>query len=173
MRFLLIIVLFLIPLKTFSQINIVYLDVQFIIDNSDIGKFYKTKMEKISNKNNNELNSDKTIIKNKETELNNQKNILSENEIKNKVDELNKLINSYQLKRSNLKKEFLKQKNEYSSKILQILNPILTEYAKNNNITLVLEKKNILLGEKSSDITNQILDKVNQQTKENNLLNEN
>ena len=30
--------------------NIVYLDVQFIIDNSDLGKFYKSKIIKIQNK---------------------------------------------------------------------------------------------------------------------------
>ena len=173
MRFLLVILFFLIPINSFSQNNIVYLDVQFIIDNSDIGKFYKTKMDEISNKNINQLTSDKTLIKKMETDLNNQKNILSEKEIKNKVEELNKLINSYQSKRSKQKKEFLYKKNEYSSKILQILNPIISEYADNNNISLVLKKKNILLGQKSLDITNLILDKINQETKNKNLLNEN
>ena len=173
MRFLLVILFFLIPINSFSQNNIVYLDIQFIIDNSDIGKFYKTKMDEISNKNINQLTSDKTLIKKMETDLNNQKNILSEKEIKNKVEELNKLINSYQSKRSKQKKEFLYKKNEYSSKILQILNPIISEYADNNNISLVLKKKNILLGQKSLDITNLILDKINQETKNENLLNEN
>ena len=173
MRFLLVILFFLIPINSFSQNNIVYLDIQFIIDNSDIGKFYKTKMDEISNKNINQLTSDKTLIKKMETDLNNQKNILSEKEIKNKVEELNKLINSYQSKRSKQKKEFLYKKNEYSSKILQILNPIISEYADNNNISLVLKKKNILLGQKSLDITNLILDKINQETKNKNLLNEN
>ena len=173
MRFLLVILFFLIPINSFSQNNIVYLDIQFIIDNSDIGKFYKTKMDEISNKNINQLTSDKTLIKKMETDLNNQKNILSEKEIKNKVEDLNKLINSYQSKRSKQKKEFLYKKNEYSSKILQILNPIISEYADNNNISLVLKKKNILLGQKSLDITNLILDKINQETKNKNLLNEN
>ncbi len=173
MRFLLVILFFLIPINSFSQNNIVYLDIQFIIDNSDIGKFYKTKMDEISNKNINQLTSDKTLIKKMETDLNNQKNILSEKEIKNKVEELNKLINSYQSKRSKQKKEFLYKKNEYSSKILQILNPIISEYADNNNISLVLKKKNILLGQKSLDITNLILDKINQETKNKNLVNEN
>ena len=173
MRFLLVILFFLIPINSFSQNNIVYLDVQFIIDNSDIGKFYKTKMDEISNKNINQLTSDKTLIKKMETDLNNQKNILSEKEIKNKVEELNKLINSYQSKRSKQKKEFLYKKNEYSSKILQILNPIISEYADSNNISLVLKKKNILLGQKSLDITNLILDKINQETKNKNLVNEN
>ena len=35
----------------FIQKNIVYLDVQFIIDNSNLGKFYKNKIKKIKNKN--------------------------------------------------------------------------------------------------------------------------
>ena len=42
-----------------------------------------------------------------------------------------------------------------------------------NNIILVVEKKNILIGIKSLDITSEILNMINEETKKNNLLNEN
>ena len=34
----------------FASNNIVYLDVQFIIDNSDLGKFYKNKLKMLKTK---------------------------------------------------------------------------------------------------------------------------
>ena len=73
----------------------------------------------------------------------------------------------------NIQKIFLKKKKNYSVKILKILNPIITNYVEINNIDLVIEKKNILVGIKSLDITSNILEILNQKTKEKNLLNEN
>ena len=53
------------------------------------------------------------------------------------------------------------------------MNPLLTKYVEKNNILLVLEKKNILVGIKTLDITNDILKILNQETKTKNLINEN
>ena len=49
---------------------------------------------------------------------------------------------------------------------LKILNPLLTNYVENNNINLVVEKKNILVGIKTLDITDNILSILNNKTKE-------
>ena len=49
-------------------------------------------------------------------------------------------------------------KKDYSKNILKVLNPLLTKYVEKNNIILVVEKKNILIGVKSLDITQNILE---------------
>ena len=54
-----------------------------------------------------------------------------------------------------------------------MINPILTNYAEQNNINYVLEKKNVLVGMKSLDITTQVLNKLNEYTEKQNLINEN
>ena len=51
MKKILILILFLLVTNNASSSNIVYLDVQFIIDNSDIGIFYKNKIKKIQENN--------------------------------------------------------------------------------------------------------------------------
>ena len=56
---------------------------------------------------------------------------------------------------------------------LKILNPLLTKYVENNNITLVIEKKNVLVGIKTLDITKNILKILNDEVKKNKLLDEN
>ena len=78
--------------KVFSETNINYLDVQFIIDNSNLGKLYKSEIKKIQDKNKTTIINKEQIIKKKETEFNNQKNILNQDEIKKKLNEINLLI---------------------------------------------------------------------------------
>lgn len=158
---------------SFAENKIVYLDVQFVIDNSELGKFYKKKIKKIKDKNKTELKKDETIIKKKENEIKNQKNILSKEEINNRVKDLNELLKKYQIKISDNNKIILDEKRKYSSKILKTLNPIVASYVNKNNITLVIDKKNVLIGVKSLDITDKIIQILNAQTKEQNLLNEN
>ena len=81
------------------------------------------------------------------------------------VSELNNDLNEYQILRKALNDDLVKQKRVYSKKILNILNPLLTNYVETNNIKLVIEKKNILVGMKTLDITMQILEIFNEETK--------
>ena len=153
--------------------NIVYLDIQYIIDNSNLGKFYKTKI-KIKQDNNNEiLQSEQKKLKEKEQEINNQKNILKKEELNKQFVEFNNLVVKYKELRKELNNSIVKEKKNYSTEILSILNPLLTNYVENNNIHLVVDKKNILVGIKSLDITNTLLDILNKETKERKSINEN
>ena len=121
--------------------NIVYLDVQYIIDNSKIGKFYKKNVKTIQDQNNIELKKKEDEIKKKETEINNQKNILNQNEVEKKVTHLNELIKNYQISRRELNNKIIEKKKGYTSEILNLLNPLLTDYVDKNGIVLVVEKK--------------------------------
>ena len=56
---------------------------------------------------------------------------------------------------------------------MNLLNPLLTNYVDKNGIILVVEKKNILVGIKSLDITTNILNLLDEETLKNNLINEN
>ena len=171
-KFTLIFFLLLIKTNAFAK-NIVYLDVQFIIDNSDLGKFYKNEINKFSENNLKKLKAKENEINVKRNEINKQKNILSNDEKKKKIDELNVLLNNFNLEKNKINKQIIDEKKEYTSKILNLLNPLLTNYVDKNNITLVIEKKNIIVGIKSLDITKDILKALNLETKNKNLLNEN
>ena len=79
--------------------KIVYLDVQFVIDNSEIGKFYKDKLKVKTEKDKLNLIVQEKKIKNADQLIKNQKNILKENEINKKIEELNKLVLKWQQKK--------------------------------------------------------------------------
>lgn len=169
-KFLLIFVLFFFQNNAFSK-NIVYLDIQYIIDNSDLGIFYKSKINKLTDNNKENLTIKKNEIKLKEEEINNQKNLLSKEEIEKKIVSLNKLVKNYHIEQNKINKLVIDEKKIYTSKILKLLNPLLTNYVEKNKITLVVDKKNILIGIKSLDITLDILKILNDETKKKNLLN--
>tara|TARA_Y100001980_G_C14543158_1_gene321800 strand:+ start:1670 stop:2194 length:525 start_codon:yes stop_codon:yes gene_type:complete len=152
--------------------NIVYLDIQYIIDNSEIGIFYKNKIKLVQDQNNSNLKNDEKEIKNKEIEINNQKNILSKDEIKKKVSNLNELIKKYQIKRNKYNGNVVELKKKYTSEIIKQLNPLLTQYVDKNDIKLVVDKKNILVGIKSLDVTKNILKILNEETKNKKLIDE-
>ena len=52
-----------------------------------------------------------------------------------------------------------------TKKILNLLNPIVTKYVEQQSISIVLPKKNIIVGKKNLDITNEILTLLNKQVK--------
>ena len=158
---------------SYSNTDIVYLDVQFIIDNSEIGIFYKKKIKVLQDKNKSKLNIKEAEIKIKETEFNNQKNILKEDELKKKLKELNNLLKNYKNNQNELNKLINLEKKKYTTRILGILNPMITKYVEENKIKLVIDKKNILVGIRTLDITNNILELLNNHTEDKNLLNEN
>ena len=153
--------------------NVVYLDVQYIIDQSELGIFYKKKLNVIKENTQSGLIKKEKEIKKYENEIRNKKNILKKEEIDNEILKLNKIIKEYQIERKNKNQLLLDEKKKYTSKILNIINPLLTEYVEKNKIDLVIEKKNILIGIKTLDITNQILILLNEETQKKKLINEN
>ena len=153
--------------------NIVYLDIQYIIDNSDLGVHLKNKVKKTQDKIKLELTIKQKLIKEKENDIKNKKNILKKEELDKNIKELDNLIKKYQIFRNDSSKTVFEEKKKYRLQILKLLNPLLANFANNNNINLILEKKNVLVGAKVLDITENILIIVNEETKRKKLVNEN
>ena len=75
------------------------------------------------------------------------------------------MVKQYKIFRNDFNKKLSNKKKKFSKEILLILNPLLTKYVESNNINLVIEKKNVLVGVKSLDITKNILEIFNERTK--------
>ncbi len=153
--------------STFAK-NIVYLDIQFLIDNSTLGIKYKEEILAIQTKLNSDLKIKQTSIKEKEIELNNQKNVLKKDEFNKKLKNLDKMIIEYRKFNNEQIKIIQNKKKLYSDEILKIINPILTDYVEKKNIDIVIEKKNVIVGIKTLDITKDMLKKLNEKTTNNN-----
>jgi Skp family chaperone for outer membrane proteins len=73
----------------------------------------------------------------------------------------NKELEIYKVEKNNLLNKFKKKKQQDLENFLIDINPIIQEYMKNNSIDIVLDKKQIFIGNSKNDITQDILDLVN------------
>ena len=145
--------------------KVVYIDIDYILSNSNKGKIIINNLEKKNRKNISKLKEKEDILKSKEKDIENKKNILSQEELSNLIDQLKNLIINFRKEKDELSKEFNSYKVDQISKLMKEINPIITNYVKENSIQIVLDKKNILIGKNEYDITEIILDKVNKEIK--------
>ena len=81
--------------------------------------------------------------------------------LKKKFNILSEEVKKYRNDKNISKEELNKIKILNTKKILKMLNPIITNYVENNSISLVIPKKNIIVGKRQLDITNKILEILN------------
>ena len=150
---------------SYSSEKIVYLDIDFILANSDKGKKILSNLEKKNKENIKKLKSKEKILKDEETQIIKQKNIISEASYKEKVDKLKSKIDTFKKDKNELVKNFKQIREQEINNFIKIVDKILEEYVKKNGIDLVLNKKDILMGKNKYNITNEILELVNKSNK--------
>ncbi len=164
-KYLLIFFLLISNQNLYAENKIIYIDVNKIINNSEAGDQVNKELKKINDANINEFKNIENSIKSEEENILKQKNILKESDFNAKVNELREKVKSYnQLK--NEKNNDLKELRDNAAKeILNVLNSILGEYSAKNSISLILDKKNIIIGKTELDVTNEILKLLNEKIK--------
>jgi len=55
---------------------------------------------------------------------------------------------------------------KYTKMVLNTLNPIISNYVEENSISIVFPKKNIIIAKKNLDITNPVMELLNNQLNE-------
>ena len=157
--------LFLISLPSFSSEKIVYLDVEKIMQESIAGKAVIGKIKKKRKTSISEFQKKEKEIFEKEKKLISQKNILSQEEFKKKIQDLRNDIANYQKERNKTLSDITQLRIKASTALIKKLTPILEAYSKENSIRIIIQKKHIVMGSKEDDITREILDLVNKKVK--------
>ena len=96
-------------------------------------------------------------LKKVEDEINKQKNIISEEELKKKLLEFRKQVSSFRQDRQKVINEFNQKKKIEFNEFFKKITPIIENYVKEKNIDIVLDRKNILIANKKIDITQEII----------------
>ena len=142
--------------------KIVYIDMNYILNQSIKGQNISQILEKEKTTTTEKLNKIEEILKIEEKQIISKKNILTDDQFKEliqdfqvKVDNFNSekkdAINLLNKKKINLTKDFINQ-----------INPIFVEFAQKNSISIILKKKDIILGDSSLDKTLEFLNLVNE-----------
>ena len=145
--------------------NIRFININYIINNSDSGKILNNLIEKKNKKFTNELNKIGKSLEEKKNKIISQKNIL-------KKEEFEKLIKEYDVEVKNFNEKRKKKTNELSNftgkskkKIIDLLNPLIKNYLQKESIQILLQKEKIIFGDEKLDITKEILDSFNNKHK--------
>ena len=148
--------------NAFAIEKIVYLDLDYILSNSNKGKNILSDLDKKNNENIKILKSKEEILKTEEENLLKQKNIISNEAYNEKVKNLKNKVKIFRSEKNQLLTEFKKNRENKMNDFIKIVDNILGEYVKANSIDLVLNKKDIIMGKSSFNITEEILKKVNE-----------
>ena len=144
--------IFLIGISNANE-NIRFININYIVNNSEAGKTLNKIIENKSKKIKSELNDLGKKIETKKEKIISQKNILKKDEyeklVKNYEDEIKK-FNNIRLKRN---EDFNKYRIDSQKKIIEALNPLITAFLKKESVQILLQKEQIIFGDKELDIT--------------------
>ena len=130
------------------------------------GKSIKNQLEKIYNKDLEKFKKNDEILKKKEKNIIAKKNIMSQEDFQKELTSLRSEIINFQREQVKSRDNINKLRIGATNKLISKLSPILKEYAKKNSISLILQKKNIIMGKKEIEITDEILSLTNKEIKD-------
>ena len=158
----LIIIFFIFNIFTINAYSkIAYIDIKIILNESNVGKSLNSHLKSLNSEYSKKYSKIEKELLEKEKILLAQKNIIEKNEFNKKIRNLSDEIDKYKNDKKLSTDKLNKIKIENTKEILKILNPIITKYVENNDISLVLKKTNIIVGKKDLDITEKIIKLLN------------
>ena len=127
------------------------------MNNSIAGKSITSQLENNHKKNISKFKNIEEELKKEEAEIISQKNIITKEEFEKKIIDLRDKANKFRKERNGNINNLNNQRLEATSKMITLVRPILSEFSDKNSISLIIDKKNIIIGKTLLDITDDIL----------------
>ena len=145
--------------------KITFLNIDYLIQNTNFGKSLLKEIDNLNQKNNTEFKKREQELRKKEKDLINKKNILSDEEFKKNAINIKKEMEIYNSDKRKSNTDFENKKKDLLNNFFQKIRPIIEEYIQEKNISAVLNKKNIFIANKKYDITDDLIKVVNEKIK--------
>ena len=140
-----------------EEYKVVYVDLNMIMNNSIAGKSISSQLEANHKKNILKFKKIEEELKNEEAKIISQKNVISKEEFEKKIIDLRNKANQFRKERNNNINNLNNQRLAATAKMITLIRPILSEYSDINSISLIVDKKYIIIGKTALDITGDIL----------------
>ena len=157
--------LFLFTNTAFCNEPVAYIDIDFILKNSDIGKKTLEKINTQNNKNIQDLKKKEKILKDLEIEIASKKNIISKEVFDNEVIIFRKKIDQFKMDQQQIIKDFNDYKKKEIDKVFQIISPIINSYMEKKSVKILFDAKNIFMARNDLNLTNDLLEAINKEAK--------
>ena len=157
------VLIFILNFTSFSHAEqiIKFINVDMIINKTNVGKKLLNKINNIDKNNIEKLKNFENEIQDIQNDINQKKNVISEKEFKNEVDKLKKKIADFNNQKNNMVDELNKTKNQELSQFFENIKPIIQNYMNDNSIDMLINSKNIFIGNNNSDLTNELINEIN------------
>ena len=140
-----------------ANTSIAFIDMDKVISLSKPGSSIMSQLNTLSSQNSKKFESEAKKIKEQENKIISQKNILSEVDFQSNINKLKLEIKNYNDNRDKINNDFNKLRIDSTNKLLKLINPILVSYSNDKSISLILKKRDLVIGKTELDITDEII----------------
>tara|TARA_Y100000768_G_C23594172_1_gene502972 strand:+ start:56 stop:568 length:513 start_codon:yes stop_codon:yes gene_type:complete len=145
-----------------SSEPIAYIDMDFIIKNSEIGKKTLNLINIQNDKNINELKKKEKILKDLESGIISKKNLLSKENFDREVLLFREKAKKFKEDQLNMVENFNEYKKKEIDNVLKKISPIMSAYMEKRSVKILLDSKNILIGKSNLNLTNEVIKEINE-----------
>ena len=166
LRYLILIIFILFTNNVKAETKIAFIDIDYLMKNSNIGKISLKKLDNLNNKNINVLKENEKKLKQEENLLLQKQDIISQEEFEKELKILRNKIKEFNINKEKMIKDYNKFKSQELNITLEKFNKKIQEFMSLNSIEILLDKNNIYIGTVSSDITKEVLIQIDNEFKE-------
>ena len=144
-----------------AEQSVKFVNIDLLVNDTKIGNQMLEKIKNLDKENIEKLKFFEKQIKETQEEIKLKKNVISEIEFKKEVNKLNKKILDFDNQKKKMVEELSNTKNKELNLFFENIKPIIQNYMNDNSIDMIINSKNIFMGDKNSDITTDLIEKIN------------
>ena len=142
--------------------GIVYIDMDYILNQSIKGQNISQILEKEKTTSKEKFNKIEEFLKIEEKQIVSKKNILTDDQFRDLIQDFQVKVNDFNSKKKDSINLLNKKKINLTKDFINEINPIFVDFVKKNSISIILKKKDIIIGDSSLDKTLEFLNLVNE-----------
>jgi len=144
-----------------------YVDMQIVIDQSDMGKQAQEELKEEFGPRQEELAKEEQSIRQLQQTFARDQALMSQSELDKKTSEIQKRIKELQAKAAKAQQELAREQNKLGGEILRPTRDIIAKVAKDKQVAVVFERRQsgLLYIDKGLDLTPEVIKGLNAQKK--------
>ena len=143
-------------LSSFAD-NSYFIDFNKVLNDSKSGAEAQKKLQSKIKAEQKKFKDLENNIRKEESEIISQKNALSAEDYKTKVEALRKKVANMQKDKKKTFSNIANSRNDAKKALLKAVNPIIKKYMEENKIRIILDKQSVIMGDTNLEITSQII----------------
>jgi Skp family chaperone for outer membrane proteins len=148
-----------------AEDKVSYIDIDYVLTNTLAGKKLLNTLKKEEELKIDKFKTNDNKFKDEENKILAKRNLISKEEINKELKLLQVKFQKYRKEKSKEIDELKVKRNKNIINFLNLINPIIEKYMADNSIYILLDKKNIFIASKDYDITNNLIELIDNQIK--------